>query len=269
MLECLARAKVNLALHVTGKAGNGYHILDSLVVFADIGDVLNFEWATRFELSVNGPFSKGLDAGRGNLISRAAALMGEPPVHITLEKNLPISSGIGGGSSDAAQTLLGLSKLCGLELPETNRVLTLGADVPVCMIAQSCRMQGIGEAVTPLTEIGPFHGVLVNPGLPVSTAEVFDGLTCAENIAIDCKRGFDVAALSAMRNDLQASALSACPEIASVLLILKEVNANLARMSGSGATCFGLFDSQIAAADAAEKITAAYPGWWVRDCVLG
>ena len=264
----LARAKVNLALHVTGVTDAGYHELDSLVVFADVGDVLHFQSAGDLSLEITGPFGDGLSAGPDNLILRAAALMGSPDVKITLEKNLPVASGIGGGSADAAATLRGLAVFNGLPLPSPEDQLVLGADVPVCVRQETCRMQGIGEDITQLDLTDRFHAVLINPGVGVSTAAVFSGLATKHNPAMDLE-DISIAALRQLRNDLEAPAVEIAPTISTVLEALKVSGACIARMSGSGATCFGIFDSAEDAFNAAKSLSAAHPSWWVQPCQLG
>ncbi|NBZ86969.1 4-(cytidine 5'-diphospho)-2-C-methyl-D-erythritol kinase [Stagnihabitans tardus] len=265
----LARAKINLALHVTGRRGDGYHLLDSLVCFAEVGDVIRVARAEDLSLKVTGPMGAGLTAGEDNLVLRAARLM--PSAAIVLEKHLPLASGIGGGSADAAATLLALAELHGVPLPEAGAVLGLGADVPVCLAGSPARMRGIGEDLTPVT-LPPAHLVLVNPGFGISTPEVFRALTSRENPPLaGIPRFVDVAALAAWlartRNDLEPAALRLRPGISEVLAALTaQEGCLLARMSGSGATCFGLFAEAEAAKSAALSLTR--PGWWVRAAAL-
>lgn len=264
----VARAKINLCLHVTGQRSDGYHLLDSIVGFAEFGDVLTFEWAESVSLSIDGPFSAGLSGADDNLILKAArcfAKVAGQGATIHLEKNLPVASGIGGGSADAAATLHGLSELWGVPLPEATKQLTLGADVPVCVTGKTVRMRGIGEVIEPLPNPPDLPMVLVNPGLSVATPDVFKALTCKANSVISTKGEVDwISWLAAQRNDLQNPAIASVPEIASVMEALSNTGAVLHRMSGSGATCFALYDSDESATKAADKLTTAYPDWWVQ-----
>ena len=254
----LARAKVNLSLHITGKRVDGYHLLDSIVVFPEVGDVLR---RGSGGLRITGPFAKGLST-TDNLITKAAALMGAMP-DIHLEKNLPISSGIGGGSADAAATLRLLSKGA---VPDG---LSLGADVPACVISRPLRMQGIGEQLTLLPALPDFAIILVNNGEPVSTAAVFAALKQVDNpVGAAVPEGLTANGffefIATQRNDMQPAAIEICPSIARVLAALDaQPHCALARMSGSGGTCFGLFESFDAARAAAAEIQRAQPDWWV------
>lgn len=270
--RALARAKVNLSLHLCGQRADGYHLLDSVVVFAGTGDTLTCAPADRVSLRIDGPFGKDLSAGDDNLILRAASALsahhGRPGgAAFRLDKRLPVASGIGGGSSNAAMALRLLSDLWDCPVPE-DLSLTLGADVPVCLCAPTPqRMTGIGEVLTALPAMPACWIVLVNPGIGVSTGAVFaavedrnrgPGPACPD-------RGFatfdDFAGwLRAQRNDLQAPAVSLCPQIGEVLAALSD--APLARMSGSGATCFGLYPGRNAAEAAAARIGRT-SGWWV------
>ncbi len=268
-----APAKVNLALHVTGRRGDGYHLLDSLVVFTELGDTVSARPCAGPRLSVTGPEAAGLDPADENLVQRAAALMGGAGFALTLDKQLPVASGIGGGSSDAAATLRLLARLTGQALPDDT--LALGADVPVCVTARASRMQGIGDMLTPLAApLPPMALVLVNPRVAVSTPAVFARLARRDNMPLSPLpegAGFDgfAAWLAAQRNDLQAPACNAVPAIADVLAALGAApGCALARMSGSGATCFGVFATRAAAETAAAQLAAAHPGWWVRPTAL-
>jgi len=266
-----APAKVNLYLHLRGRRADGYHQLESLAVFPAVGDRLTAAPAGNLSLSVDGPFAAGLEGEADNLVLRAArALAGAggivPRAALSLEKNLPVASGIGGGSSDAAAALRLLSHLWGISVPD-GLALKLGADVPVCLQAPAPQlMAGIGEALTPASPLPPFWMVLVNPGAAVATGAVFAAVAerdCPP--ASPAPDAMDFAALArwleAQRNDLQAAAVSVCPAIADVLAALAD--APLARMSGSGATCFALHASEAAALAQAERIGAAKPAWWV------
>ena len=273
-VQRIARAKVNLALHVVGRRADGYHLLDSLVAFADFGDVVTVEPAPSLSLSITGPMAAGLSAGPDNLVLKAAQMLGSPlGAAITLEKRLPIASGIGGGSADAAATMQALGALWGCALPDAGQVLALGADVPVCLAGQSCRMAGIGDQISPLA-LPPAHLVLVNPGVGLSTAAVFGALLRRDNPPLPPAAPMpDAVALAAYlghcRNDLEAPALSLVPQIGAVLAALQgQKGCLLARMSGSGATCFGLFASASAAEAAATALRAQSGAWWVQATTM-
>jgi 4-diphosphocytidyl-2-C-methyl-D-erythritol kinase len=269
--EVFAPAKVNLTLHVTGRRDDGYHLLDSLVVFAGVGDRLRLTPAAATALTVGGPSAAGVPTDGSNLILRAAALMGGPPVAIHLDKCLPPASGIGGGSADAAATLRALEQMGRQRVSDFEAgVLRLGADVPVCLAGRPCRMEGIGERLSPAPALPPVWLVLVNPGCPVPTGAVFAALqgrfgagmgTMPERFA-DAPDLADW--LSVQRNDLQPPALTLAPPVADALAALSvTAGCLLARMSGSGGTCFGLFADEPTARAAAARITTAEPGWWV------
>lgn len=266
-----APAKINLALHITGQRADGYHLLDSLVVFADVGDRVTVTPSAALTLAITGPRSAQLVADNDNLCLRAARAIGVAAA-ITLEKHLPVASGIGGGSSDAAATLRALSRLSGKPLPEPALVLQLGADVPVCLTPRPARMSGIGETLSPLPHaLPPAWLVLVNPGKGVSTPQVFKALTRRDNAPLQAmprlNGSAELAAWVAMqRNDLEAPALTLLPEIARVKSALgAQQGCLLARMSGSGATCFGLFADPLTAHAAASAIRSVHPDWWVAS----
>ncbi|MFU8778292.1 MAG: 4-(cytidine 5'-diphospho)-2-C-methyl-D-erythritol kinase [Roseovarius sp.] len=263
-----APAKINLSLHVTGRRADGYHLLDSLVVFADVGDRLSLRPAPETRLSVTGPMAGGVPVGADNLVLRAAALMGIA-AEITLDKHLPAAAGIGGGSSDAAACLRALSKMSGQAVPRD--VLALGADVPVCLRARAARMRGIGEDVTPVDGLPILDAVLVNPGVPVSTPAIFRRLLSRDNPAMSEElppwpdAEALIAWLATQRNDLQDAAIAEEPVVADVLReIVATPGCALARMSGSGATCYGLYPDAATAKGAAQALSTARPGWWVR-----
>lgn len=265
-----APAKVNLALHVVGRRPDGYHLLDSLVVFAGVGDSLAARPAEGLSLAIDGPFAAGLDAGPGNLVLRAAALARPPHrgAALRLTKALPVASGLGGGSADAAAALRLLARLWAAPLPPPGAVLGLGADVPVCLAGRPARMRGVGEALEPVS-LPPFWLVLANPGAPVATGAVFAGLSRRDNAPMTAPGPLaDAAALAAwlarQRNDLEAPALRLAPAIAETLAALAaRPGCLLSRMSGSGATCFGLFAAEPPARAAAAALAAARPDWWV------
>lgn len=273
----IARAKINLCLHVTGQRGDGYHLLDSLVVFADFGDRITCTPGDGLSLAIDGPEGAGLTADENNLVLRAANALGRAKgAAIRLDKRLPIASGIGGGSADAAATMLALSKLWRVGLPEADVVLRLGADVPVCLAGYPARMRGVGEVVAALSHpLPPAHLVLVNPRVHVSTPTIFKGLARKDNppLPADLPRLKSMPELTAFlmmqRNDLEAPALAAEPVIAEVKAALgAQPGCHLARMSGSGATCFGLFADPLSAAAAASAIRQAHPNWWVEAAAM-
>jgi 4-diphosphocytidyl-2-C-methyl-D-erythritol kinase len=277
----LAPAKVNLDLLVTGRTPHGYHELDSLVVFADLGDRLTFSAAPTLELVLEGPFANALQDAPDNLVlaaaRRLAAAAGVPATaRITLEKVLPVASGIGGGSADAAATLRGLARLWRLDWP-ADRLrelgLALGADVPVCVYGRPARLRGIGERLDPIRGLPDLPLVLVNPGIPVATAAVFKAFelpTMAVRrpvLPAHPSLGRFAIWLDASQNELEPAALALAPAIGAVLDRLRSLDdCLLARMSGSGATCFGLFADPGKAAAAAAAIRAAEPGWWCANC---
>lgn len=273
-----APAKLNLYLHVLGRRDDGYHLLDSLVAFADIADVVTARPASALSIEVAGPFAGGLQGdARENLVWRAAAALAaragiEPGAALALEKNLPVASGIGGGSSDAAAALRALGELWRLDLGERQfqgLAQSLGADVPVCLFGEPAWIGGIGEIVAPAPPLPPCWVVLANPGVSLATPEVFGAHTGAFSEPARFETApVDAAALARLletrRNDLAAPALALAPEISDVLRALEaEPGALLARMSGSGATCFALFAGESAAEAAQRRLRAAHSGWWV------
>lgn len=253
-----APAKINLTLHVTGQRADGYHLLDSLVVFAKVGDRVTLATGP-LSLKITGPFAGGLASDDDNLCLRAARLAGLDAA-ITLEKNLPVASGIGGGSADAAAVL----RAAGVRPANAE---TLGADVPVCIASTPVRMRGLGEILDPLPPLPPFHMVLVNPGHALSTPAVFGALERRDNapMPVDLPVWPNLPALvgflKTCRNDLQPPAVALQPDVAKCLKSLTDAGALLARMSGSGATCFGIFPDHATAKSAARAL--AQPGWWV------
>ncbi len=270
MIEAFAPAKVNLALHITGQRDDGYHLLDSLVVFADIGDTLTFRASDRRSLTVAGPFADGVPTGPENLIWRAADLIDtERSVAIALEKRLPHGAGLGGGSSDAGAALRALIELWDAPGPSTDALVSVGADVPVAFGMEAARMQGIGEELSRTPPLPPAALLLVNPRVTVPTGQVFRGLadkansameepdwTCFDEFVTWCRR---------QRNDLQEPAIAHAPAIADVLRRLDEQpDCLLSRMSGSGATCFGLFTSLDQARIAGHAVASAQPDWWIE-----
>jgi 4-diphosphocytidyl-2-C-methyl-D-erythritol kinase len=281
-----APAKVNLTLRVGGPRADGYHPLDSLVVFADWGDTLTALPADTLTLSLTGPGAEGLKADPQNLVLkaayalRAAADKPELGATLTLDKHLPVAAGLGGGSSDAAAALRLLNRVWDLgfsikQLAEIGTVV--GADVPACVHARPLRMEGIGERVTPLIAWPGLHGVIVHPGAPVPTGPVFKAYDATEPgrltpgspmIAGTLDDAIDRLLLDG--NDLQAPAIAQTPVIATTLDALSaQPGVRLSRMSGSGASCFGLFETSDAAERAANALAQAHPDWTVRAVVFG
>lgn len=269
-----APAKVNLALHVLGRRADGYHELDSIVAFADVGDWLTFAPADHFAITVSGPFAAALPAGDGNIIAKAraaartiAAARGRalPTVGVHLEKNLPVASGIGGGSANAAAALKGFLSLAGIDEVDaevTAAGLCIGADVPVCLAGVACRMQGVGERITPLANFTALPALLVNPMVEVPTPAVFKGL----GLETGQRHGTPIADLrdpARWHNDLAAPAIAIAPVIGDVLSRLAATpGVTKAFMSGSGATCVALLSD--------EHVTADLdPRWWVARTMLG
>jgi 4-diphosphocytidyl-2-C-methyl-D-erythritol kinase len=280
-LAAFAPAKVNLYLHVTGRRGDGYHLLDSLVAFADIGDRLSAAPAPQLSLDLAGPEAASLAAAvADNLVLRAArALAAEAGIAagaaLRLEKNLPVASGIGGGSSDAAAALRLLAELWGLAMDERGLAgigLSLGADLPACLYRRPVWVGGIGERLDPASDLPPAGILLVNPRRPLSSAGVFAARRgpfggAARFAAVPRDAAGLAAALASRRNDLTEAAAGLVPEIAAVLARLARLpGALIARMSGSGATCFALFAERAAAQQARAAVAGEHPEWW---CAAG
>ncbi|MBO6949658.1 MAG: 4-(cytidine 5'-diphospho)-2-C-methyl-D-erythritol kinase [Rhodospirillales bacterium] len=272
-----APAKLNFYLHVTGKRDDGYHLLDSLVVFAGIGDRIEAEAADEITLDYQGPFADLLPAPEQNLVMRAAKELAaifdiRTGAKLTLNKSLPVASGIGGGSADAAAALRLLIRLWRLP-PDDPRIsklaLSLGADVPVCLMSRPAVMRGVGEEITLLKAFPELPIVLVNPGVEVSTPAVFKKRDGDFSDAVDWPsemRESDavIEHLTKTHNDLETPAGRIAPEIADVLKALDQADgARMARMSGSGATCFGVFERIEMAEAAAAQIADTHHNWWV------
>ncbi len=276
-IKASAPAKVNLTLHVTGQQSDGYHLLDSLVVFAGVADQLGASAAPDLRINISGPFSPGVPANHTNLMMRAAEALRtvrgvQKGAALTLEKHLPHAAGIGSGSSDAALTLAMLAELWGVApLPSTApEILALGADVPVCMRAPSpTRMSGIGDVLSPVAPLPGCALVLVRPPVDVPTGPVFKGLATKNGAPMaQLPSGLDYEAftrwLGAHRNDLQAPAEKIAPEISEAIAKLRSLPAvSVAGMSGSGATCFGLVKDMATARHVARIVQVAQMGWWV------
>ena len=265
-LTGLAPAKINLTLHVTGQRPDGYHLLDSLVAFADIGDHLTLQTGPQMSMEITGPFAAGVPSDHRNLAWQAAESCGWTG-HIRLEKNLPHGGGIGGGSADAAAVL---RMLGGAE-----HALALGADVPVCLAGRAQRMRGIGDVLDVIEDMPKLHAVLVNPMAAVPTPAVFANLSQKNNPPmpdpLPGPQGLRqwMLWLAGMRNDLEAAAIAEAPVIEDALRALSACSgAYLARMSGSGSTSFALFDNPGLAEVMAKELAKAHPDWWVREVVL-
>jgi len=276
-----APAKINLALHVVGRRADGYHLLDSVVAFADCGDRITVEASDEDVFSVSGRYAEGVPTDVGNLVLRARDALrlqtgGGGPVRIHLEKTLPIASGIGGGSSDAAATLKALRALWQADVSDEGLAalgLSLGADVPMCLVAKPARITGIGEGVQTVSGVPAFSALLVNPGVSVSTPTIFSRLQSRDNPPLSdlpadgAVEGW-IDWLRATRNDLQSPAVEVAPVIADVLAALGYAGAVFARMSGSGATCFGLFRTSLEASHASAMLKRDHRHWYVQQTTL-
>jgi len=283
-----APAKVNLFLHVGPPAADGYHPIASLMAFADVGDVVTTFEAEAMALHVHGPFARGLSADGDNLVARAArAFVAEAkrpvaPVGLSLDKRLPVAAGLGGGSSDAGAALRLLREVAGARISDERlqaAAESLGADGAACLWGRPTFAEGRGERLSPAPGLPAIDAVLVNPGVPVSTPAVykrFDADARFGDVALPpAPDAFeDVRELAAwlgrLRNDLERPAIAVAPEVGAVLETLAgEPETLLARVSGSGGTCFALCDDDIAAETLAERLEAMAPHWWVQRCKLG
>lgn len=280
----LAPAKVNLALHVTGRRADGYHEIDTLVGFAGIADRLSAAPADTIEMIATGPFAGLIDGPpQANLVARAARLLagaarsaGSTPggARLTLEKNLPVAAGLGGGSADAAAALAALIELWRLppHLGLGAIAAALGADVAMCLQSLPLRARGIGERIERLAGARRLDAILVNPRVALPTSAVFAALTHRSSPPIPALPAdpFDPDFLADLRNDLEAPAARLAPVIADVLALLsRQPGCRLARMSGSGATCFALFDDAAAAARAHRSVIDIAPQWWSVPTEIG
>jgi 4-diphosphocytidyl-2-C-methyl-D-erythritol kinase len=287
MITVFAPAKVNLSLHVVGKRDDGYHLLDSLVAFAGVGDTVELSEAEGLSLDLTGPTAAlipppGADGGGENIVLKAARLLAEAAgtdrgAAIRLTKRLPVAAGIGGGSADAAAALKGLMRLWGVTLVDERLralALAIGADVPVCLAGTPTRMSGIGEQLSPAPALPPAWMVLVNPMVPLHTPAVFKARTGPFSAAdplteSPADAAALAAALAARRNDLTPAAVSIEPVVGEMLAELAATSGCLlSRMSGSGATCFGLYATQAEAETAAARLRLVRPGWWVAPAEL-
>ncbi|WP_187432159.1 4-diphosphocytidyl-2-C-methyl-D-erythritol kinase [Roseobacter fucihabitans] len=277
-VRVFAPAKINLTLHVTGQRADGYHLLDSLVVFADVGDHLAVHRQDGFSMRVEGREAAAVPADTDNLVLRVAALFKDlQGARFHLLKELPVASGIGGGSADAAAAMRALAALSQAgNAPDMADVLRLGADIPMCVRSDAARVRGIGDRIEPLTDLPPLHAVLVNPRRAVSTPSVFKALRnrnqppMPETLPHFADASDMAAWLGTQRNDLEAAATSVDPAIAQVKAALEACQGcMLARMSGSGATCFALFADHRTAKNAAARLCEAHPDWWIKPARLG
>jgi 4-diphosphocytidyl-2-C-methyl-D-erythritol kinase len=282
-----APAKINLTLRVLGRRADGYHEIESLVAFADFGDRLTLTPGGELALTSTGPQAMHAGSDADNLVVKAARELAARIPGITLgafhlEKNLPVAAGVGGGSADAAAALRLLARTNDVASGDPRlyaAARATGADVPVCLDSRTRLMRGIGEILSEPLDLPPLAAVLVNPGVALATKLVFAGCTPSREPAAS----LDLAAVAKMKaaerllqvlaeqaNDLEAAAIKLAPAIAEVLAALRGVAAcRLARMSGSGATCFGLFSLADQAAAAAKMLRGKYPSWWVNETILG
>ena len=256
-------AKLNLALHVRSKESDGYHRIETVFAFCEAGDTLVVREGEGLSLEVTGPFGAELADSENNLVLRAAralqaAAAPSAGAALFLEKRLPVASGIGGGSADAAATLRLLKRWWGLDIDLLPIARELGADVPACIRSETARGEGRGDLLdySGVPDVAGTPVLLVNPGVAVSTPEVFAGWD-----GID-RGGLAGVPLNEARNDLQEPALALAPQIGEILSVLARTRPELARMSGSGATCFALYGDQLARDDAEELIAKEHPGWW-------
>ena len=289
-LSIFAPAKINLYLHVTGRLDNGYHTLDSLIGFADIGDRVEITPSPDFQFEVDGPYArsfqpKELDSSpsSSNLVTQAAwalsrATQKVPNIYARLTKNLPLGSGLGGGSSDAAAIIWGLLEWWGLpkNMPYLNGLMArLGADIPVCLNCQSARIRGIGDILDPVPDIPEMPIVLVYPGRPCPTADVFMRYQGSFKEPVPLPETFGsidrfATFLATVDNDLMEAACEIVPEINNVIQALEtQKGCKIARMSGSGSSCFALFGNEADARNAAVTLADENPDWWVRSGWLG
>src|SRR4029453_5826437 len=278
-----APAKINLTLHVLGRRADGYHDIESLVAFAGVGDALTFTPGGDLALTVGGPTAAAAGDVADNLVLTAAHALAERVAGLrlgrfTLSKRLPVAAGLGGRSADAAAALRLLARANGLA-PDDPRLMqaarATGADVPVCLDPRARLMRGIGDILSDPLDLPRLFALLVNPGVAVATADVFAALAAplagqSGPAALPEGGAALLAEIAGGRNDLEAPAIELEPAIADALAVLRKLpGCRLARMSGAGATGFGLFASSRAASAAARTLRVAYPAWWVRATVLG
>mgnify|MGYP000397999203 CR=1 FL=1 len=282
----LASAKINLDLRITGRRDDGYHLLDSIVAFTDFGDELTAELSDQLEIEISGPFASDLEVSDNNLVLKAAKCVCdevgvEANIKFHLVKNLPVSSGIGGGSADAAAAMKLTCELLSLNIDDTvfqKLAVQLGADVPVCLVSRTSHMCGIGDEINPLNLQSEFHILLVNPGVSISTPDIFnhyaslgqdfDSQRLISNNEIHLPLIMSV--LKDSRNSLQASTCALNNQVLDVLCVLEQTDGVLLnRMSGSGATCFALYKTLNDCARAAEEVQRYNASWWVQQTRIG
>ena len=272
-----APAKINLYLHLLGRRDDGYHVVDSLIVFLDFADTVSVSLADGLSLGLSGPYAPALEGGKDNLVLEAARALAEAGgcqggAAIELTKRVPVAAGLGGGSADAAAALLALSALWGLEIPApglADIALGLGADVPVCLEGRPAFVGGIGEELEPAPSLPPVWATLVNPGKALATREVFaahgGGFSRPGRFNASLEdAGALASALAPLGNDLTEAAAALAPGIGEVLEAIEATGGCLlARMSGSGATCFGLYTDEAGATAGGGAIRRAHPDWRV------
>jgi 4-diphosphocytidyl-2-C-methyl-D-erythritol kinase len=282
LLSEKAFAKINLTLRVLGRRANGYHELESLVAFADVADALTLEPGSTDALEMSGPFAGKSGPAGDNLVLKSLAELRQR-IHdlkggrFRLEKNLPVAAGIGGGSADAAAALRLLAKANGIALDDPRLMAAaqaVGADVPVCMESRPRMMRGVGEVLSGPLNLPPIPAVLVNPGVALVTREVFgkfQGAQAGPGLAgVSTKAGALIAMLKQQDNDLTVAATACAPVVGEVLAALRSAPGSaLARMSGSGATCFALFASRKQAGAAAQWLAGERKNWWVQSTTIG
>ncbi|MFM9889470.1 MAG: 4-(cytidine 5'-diphospho)-2-C-methyl-D-erythritol kinase [Rickettsiales bacterium] len=276
-LVARAPAKVNLFLHITGRRADGYHLLESLVAFTQVADTLEAEMAPELSLTVEGPFAGDAGGGGDNLVLKAARLLQQHTATqsgaaLRLSKNIPVGGGLGGGSADAAAALKLLNQLWNLSLPDAQLLALapqLGADVAMCLNGSSAIARGIGDELEPVS-LPPMHAVLVHPRVPLLTKDVYGALATKTVFEqrVDARSANTLHWLRATENDLEAPALMVQPMVAQVLAALRSTSPQLARMTGSGACCFGLYADSVAAHKAAAFIAQANPEWWCVPTVI-
>ena len=283
MIKTAAPAKINLYLHVVGKLENGYHSIDSLVAFAKVADFISVRENETLKLLNVGPFRDDIGNGEDNLVMKAARYLQNVTgissgAEIILEKNLPVASGIGGGSSDAAATIRALARLWKIDLSQVglkNLSTVLGADISICLRGKAGVIRGIGDKVSGIEPLPIMPIVLVNPQAPISTSRVFNSPSIVFSKCIkfgEKSRNFDELICFLMgksNNDLSHAAIHLVPKIKNILKAFeRDPECKLARMSGSGATCFGIFVTRTAADRFAKRVRLVQPNWWVRSTEL-
>lgn len=278
VLRETAPAKINLNLRVVGRRADGYHDLESLVAFADLADELTLTPGSETSLDITGPFAKECGAVGDNLVLKAVSALGLPAGRFTLDKRIPVAAGLGGGSADAAAALRLIAKTNGLALDDSrlaDAAIACGADVPVCLQSKPRIMRGLGDQLSSPLALPKLHAVLINPGVPLPTADVFASFRGDEpsNIPVDqvpLERSALLAWLAARGNCLTRAAVSRVPAVTDVFDALGVLpGCRLARMSGSGATCFGLFDDSTAVKAAAADLSHSHKNWWICAVTLG